>query len=342
MWDYDLVTFPRPSGAETEVIYTTWDLPVTARPHDVRIGLDGMIYFNHFNDNLFGQLNPETGEVVEYRWPYLREAGSHVPTGSRTLMGPDEDNKFYIHNFNHGDFTAILDPATGEIEVVEGPGGGSQVEVRSMHVDGYAWKTGPFGTLHRIDFSTHPVTFETIEGPRSLAAYDIGADTRNNIYGAGRASTYVWRLDAETLEVSYYDIPEEPRGVGGLGGGMRRGVTDAQDRFWWGGFDGNFIGVLDPRLPEGEEMTLYEVPFPWFQPYHAAYDNDGYTWSGGIAADRVARFHVESGQWNFYLLPFEANIRDIQVQYAEEGELSGLWIGHTHTGQITFVEPLSP
>jgi streptogramin lyase len=122
---------------------------------------------------------------------------------------------------------------------------------------------------------------------------------------------------------------------------MRRGKSDAQDRLWWGGFDGNFIGVLDPRLPKGKEVTLYNVPFPWFFPYDAHYDERGYTWTGGIYADRVARLHLESGEWAFYLLPFQANIRDVNLQPAGAAGLSGLWIGHTHQGMITLVEPLA-
>ena len=51
MWNYELKTLPRPKGKETQVIYTTWDLPVTSRPHDTRIGPDGSIWYNHFNDN---------------------------------------------------------------------------------------------------------------------------------------------------------------------------------------------------------------------------------------------------------------------------------------------------
>jgi streptogramin lyase len=161
------------------------------------------------------------------------------------------------------------------------------------------------------------------------------------LYGSARGSPYVWRIDAKTLDVKYYDIPAEPRGVGGLGTGMRRGITDGQDRLWWGGYDGNFIGMLDPRKPAGREMTLYPVPFPWFFPYDAHFDDDAYTWTAGIYADRVARLNVESGEWNFYLLPFEANIRDINLQPPAESGLSGLWIGHTHQAKITLVEPLA-
>jgi hypothetical protein len=58
-WKYDLKTLPRPKGKETQVIYTTWELPVTMRPHDTRIGLDGAIWFNHFDDNCTWQARPE-------------------------------------------------------------------------------------------------------------------------------------------------------------------------------------------------------------------------------------------------------------------------------------------
>ncbi len=63
--------------------------------------------------------------------------------------------------------------------------------------------------------------------------------------------------------------------------------------------------------------------------------------AGHASADRVARMNVETGEWNFYLLPFEANIRDINLQPPTRDGLSGLWIGHTHQAMITLVEPLA-
>src|SRR5262245_45521236 len=83
MWSYELKTVPRPKGKETEVVYTTWDLPATARPHDTRIAADGMIWFNHFNDNAIGRLDPKTGAVKEWHWPYRAKEGSFQPTGAR-------------------------------------------------------------------------------------------------------------------------------------------------------------------------------------------------------------------------------------------------------------------
>jgi virginiamycin B lyase len=343
-WQYELKTLPRPKGKETEVIYTTWDLPATARPHDTRIAADGSIWFNHFNDNMIGRLDPETGAVKEWRWPYRAKEGSFAPTGARTLMGPDERGRWYIGNQAQSG-VVVFDPSTEQFEFHTPPGGGEMVEVSASAVDGKLWRAdaAPIagGGVHQIDLATWEGV--TIKGTneRPLYAYDVAADSNNNLFGSARGARYVWRIDAKTREVKYYDIPEQPRGAGSFGTGMRRGIVDARDRLWWGGYDGGFIGMLDPRKPAGREMTLYAVPFPYFFPYDAHHDEQGYTWTGGIYSDRVARMNVESGEWNFYLLPFEANIRDINLQPAPRGGLSGLWIGHTHQAMITLVEPLA-
>jgi virginiamycin B lyase len=336
MWKYELKKLPRPKGKETQVIYTTYDLPVTQRPHDTRIGLDGAIWYNHFNDNALGRLDPKTGQTREWRWPYRAEKGSFNPTGARTMMGPDAKGRFYIGN-QAQDGLVVFDPATEKFTYSDVAGGGEMMDVANSGIDNHGWRSGP--DVYRINLDTLAVT-TTIKGSKPLPRYDIASDSKNNLYGAGRTSTYVWYANAKTGEVAYYDIPEAPRGVGGLGGGMRRGKADKQDRLWWGGYDGNFVGMLDPKKPAGQQMRLWAMP-PYFFPYDAHYDEQGYTWTGGIYADRVARLNVESGEWVYYAFPFTANIRDIDLRPAPAGGLSGLWFGHTHQGLITLVEPLA-
>ena len=107
---------------------------------------------------------------------------------------------------------------------------------------------------------------------------------------------------------------------------MRRATVDKQDRFWWGGFDGGFVGMLDTKIPDGG-MKLFPVPLPWFQPYIAENDDAGYTWTGSISGDRVARMNEATGEWTVYLLPSETNLRHIHVQRSTNGNLSSLWVG---------------
>ena len=116
---------------------------------------------------------------------------------------------------------------------------------------------------------------------------------------------------------------------------------DKQDRFWWGGFDGGFIGMLDTKAPAGKDMKLFPVPLPWFQPYIAESDDAGYVWTGSISADRVARMNEASGEWTVYLLPMETNLRHIHVQGSGNGGLSSLWVGMNHEARIVNIEPVS-
>ena len=360
-WQYPLKTFPRPSGDDTRVIYTTYDLArVSARPHDVRMGLDGWVYYDDFNDHVIGKVNPQTGEAIEYRFedpaqrfPDLDEGGPLQNWGNRVLKR-DREGKFYLTppGVRPGaGYVVRFDP---ELEVFEFfSNGGSFSAPESMHVDGYMWINGGGQGLRQVRIHDRPPAClsspqcdgewtqePAIEAEGNLAAYDMYVDSQNNAYGASRGSTQFWRVDAKTREVTYYPIPESPRGDPGLGGGSRRGMFDGQDRLWFGGFDGDVIGMLDPSLPPDRAITLFPTPLPWFQPYMAQNDDSGYTWAGSISADHVARMNEETGEWNLYLLPSTANIRQIHVQPDEGGGLSSLWVGLNHQGKMVHIEPL--
>jgi len=342
LWHYPLKTFPRPKGKETQVILTMYELKrPLAKPHDVQLGPDGWLYYNDFNDNVIGKLNPKTGETKEYRYPYMGEKGSFTPIGNRTMMH-DGKGKFYIGTQNQLG-PAIFDSKTETFDLYSFSG--AMTLARSAHVDGWAWNGGAGAPLSRVQFKGNGEIVREIvraEGG-SLAAYDIAVDSKNNVYGGDRNSTAIWKVDAKTLQPTFYPIPPKPRGgEGSLGGGMRRATVDAKDRFWWGGFDGGFIGMLDPSRPAGQEMKLFPVPLPWFQPYIAENDDAGYVWTGSISADRVARMNEATGEWTVYLLPKETNIRHIHVERPPNGGLSSLWVGMNHQARIIHIEPLAP
>ena len=347
-WKYPLKTYPRPTGADTRVIYTTYDLArLATRPHDVKVGLDGMIYYDDFNDHVIGKVNPSTGEAVEFRFEdpaqKFPEQLAEEPLanyGNRVLKR-DRDGKFYLTppGVRPGKgYVVRFDPERETFEYF--PAGGSFSAPESMHVDGRLWINGGGGGLRRariVDFGQW-IQEEPVNG--SFPAYDMYVDSNNNAYGSSRGQTEFWRVDAETLEATTYPIPSSPRGYPGLGNGSRRGFFDGQDRLWFGGFDGDYIGRLDPSLPPDRAITVFPVPLPWFQPYMAQGDDAGLVWAGSISSDHVGRMNEATGEWNLYLLPETANIRQIHVQPGEGGELSSLWIGLNHQGKMMHIEPL--
>ena len=69
-WKYELKKYPRPTGAETRVVMTQYDLPrPVSQPHDAMVDPDGMVWYLDFNNNYFGRLDPKTGQVKEWEIP---------------------------------------------------------------------------------------------------------------------------------------------------------------------------------------------------------------------------------------------------------------------------------
>jgi streptogramin lyase len=324
------------------VILTMYELKrPLAKPHDVQMGTDGWVYYNDFNDNVIGKMDPKTGETKEYRYPYMGEAQSFTPIGNRTMVH-DGRGKFYIGTQNQLG-PAIFDSKTETFDLYKFSG--AMTVARYSTVDGWAWNGGAGAQLSRVKFKGNgEIERETVRAEGgSLGAYDVVTDSQNNVYGGDRTSTAIWKVDAKTLKATFYPIPSQPRGQeGSLGGGMRRATIDKKDRFWWGGFDGGFIGMLDAKQPAGKEMKLFPLSLPWFQPYMAENDDAGYTWVGSISADRVARMNESTGELTVYLLPKETNLRHVHVQRSSTGGLSSLWVGMNHQARIVHIEPLTP
>jgi streptogramin lyase len=59
--------------------------------------------------------------------------------------------------------------------------------------------------------------------------------------------------------------------------------------------------------------------------------------------DLAVRLDVETGEFTEYLLPFETNIRHVDVQMTDnEYGLSSFWVVGQINGRLTRVEPMTP
>ena len=336
MWDYELKTLPRPKGKETQVIYTTWELPLTSRPHDTRIGLDGAIWFNHFNDNAHGASGSEDGRNQTVAVAISGDEGSFEPTGARTMMGPDRQGRFYIGN-QAQDGLVVFDPKTETFSYPDVPGGGEMMDVSASRADGYGWRVGS----RCLPDQPRNVGGDDRSRGRSLSAATILPRTPRTTCTAraGAARTCGASTPRRVRSPTTTSLRSRVASAG-FGGGMRRGIRPtAQDRLWWGGFDGNFIGMLDPKQPSGKEIRLWEVPFPWFSPYDAHHDDRG------LHLDRRnqcrPRRPAECRFGRVELLP--AAVRSEHSRHRPATRRAErplrLWIGHAHQGLITLVEP---
>jgi streptogramin lyase len=340
-FQFALKTLPRPKGKATEVIYTTYDLPrADAAPHDEAFDAEGNVWYSDFTSQFIGKLDPKTGKVVEYPVP-LNRLGLVAQGGLQIDF--DREGRVYFGNMSQMQIVRF-DPKTQKMETFTPPlpesdfGDGhlTMIDPAFQHVDGRIWlnvaaATGKAGGTWHVDLATNTWTHVTYPpGSPSARAYDVVADSKNNMYGMNMGNDKIWTTNGKTLQTVWYDIPTK-------GAGCRRGHVDSQDRLWCGQFNGNGLAMFDPQT---QKITEWKAPTQWTRPYDAQFDDKTYVWTAGMDNDFAVRLNTQTGEFTEYLLPHETNVRHVEVQ--KSGALSSLWLGDQHGATIIRVEPLVP
>ncbi|MBZ5698912.1 MAG: carboxypeptidase regulatory-like domain-containing protein [Acidobacteriia bacterium] len=331
---YALKTLPRPTGKATHVIITEYDLPRrNAMPHDVILDSHGIAWYVDFGQQYLGELDPRTGEVVEYNVPVLKP---NEPTGLLDLE-LDKQGNFWMGETLQGG-VAKFDAKTHKFTTWSMPpevnNDSTQVNmVAPWHddVDGKVWLADAGSRdLHRLDLATGKI--ETIVlypgGGRGHMTYDVDTDAQNNAYATDMSAQTIVKVDSKTLEITPYLTPTK-------GTAPRRGEMDAQDRYWFGEYRGNGIGMLDTRTGHFQE---WPAPIPLTSSYDAEVDKNGDAWTAGMTTDRVLRLDTKSGQYTQYLLPRSTNIRRVYIDNTTTPVT--FWVGSNHGASIVKLEPL--
>src|SRR5438034_1274326 len=340
-FEFALKTLPRPKGKATQVIYTVYELPrPDASPHDEVFDAQGNVWYSDFNSQYFGKLDPKTGKVVEYSVPQAR-LGQIAQGGLQ--IDVDKEGRIYYGNMSQMQIVRF-DPKTEKMETFKvpvsesefGDGHLTMIDPAQQHLDGFLWMnvafaTGEAGGTWHVNLVTNTWTRMTYPpGSPRAQAYDVVADSKNNMYGMQMNNDKLWFSDGKTLQTVWYDFPTK-------GSGCRRGHIDPQDRVWCGKFNGNALAMFDPKT---KKITEWNVPTPWTRPYDAQFDDKAYLWGAGMDNELAVRLNFQTGEFTEYLLPHETNVRHVEVE--KTGPLSKLWLGDQHGNTLIRVEPLVP
>ena len=340
-FSFPLKTLPRPTGKATQVIYTTYDLPrIDAEPHDTQMDADGNVWYSDFTSQYIGKLDPRTGKVTDYQVPLAR-TGPLAQGGLQIVL--DKQGRVYYGNMSQMQI-ARLDPKTGKIDTFKLPVADDKIgsahltmiDPNSQDVDGQLWinvaeGTEESGGTYHIDLAKNMWTRVTYPaGSPSARAYDVVANSQNNMYGMNMGNNKIWMTDGKTLKTTWFDLTLK-------NAGCRRGHIDSQDRLWCGDFTGDGLAMFDPKT---QKVTEWPAPTAGMWPYDAEYDDKAYTWFSGMESDLAVRFNPKTGEFVQYLLPHDTNVRHVDVQ--KSGDLSSLWLGDQHSNLIIHIEPLTP
>jgi streptogramin lyase len=320
-WPYELKTLPRPSGRATHVIVTEYDLARRdARPHDVVVDADGMVWYRDFATDIIGSLDPKTGKVVDYPLPGVKEGYAQ---GEPDM---EMDKYGYLWTALQSGSIVKFDRKTHQFAswTVDGKAN-FQMIAPAYDADNKVkvWVSGTqLPGMHRFDLATGK-----IEQFDSTPFYGVVTDSKGNGYGLLLGTQDILKYDAVTGETTHYPTPTK-------GSGPRRGRTDAQDRLWFAEFRGNKIGMFDTNTKTFKE---WPVPTPWTGPYDAIVDKNGDAWTAGMFSDRVVRVNTTTGQATEYLLPRSTNIRRVFVDNSTSPVT--FWVGSNHGASIVKLEP---
>jgi len=316
-WSYEpKANLPRPTGKGTRVIITQWDQPRrVAVSHDMAVDSKGNVWYGDESHQFVGMLNPKTHEFKEYPLPPL--PAGHLP-GTRDIQIDQDDMVWFPMRVEGGASRMTkLDPATGTITIVEGTTG----QFTALGPNGKIWMGGAGNAFTRIDTKT-----ATLEAEFPGRGYQVVVNSKGNPYIGGGQGIVGYDV-AAGKELSY-PLPTK-------GGFARRGKMDSQDRFWFGEYYGDKIGMFDTKTETFKEWPLRKYSTPYCA---SAPDRKGMVWAPSNMSDRMFRLNPETGEITEYLMPTEIDIKEIEFDPTSKGV--AVMMANMRTARILRVEPL--
>jgi len=333
-WTYPLKILPRPTGESTRAIVTEYDVGrITSEPHDILVDKEGKVWYSDFGEMFIGKFDPKTLKLVEYP---IKKFKPNAPTGLLSIEF-DHAGKIWFDTMYQGSL-GCLDPKTGEIVYypVDPKWNDDRVQLNftGLHyeVDGKVW-TKSVGTqdIFRVDLKTgqwekfHPTS--SLPGVPHAGVYQVMADSHNNLWMAEFTEGHLGKIDAKTLEVTWYANPT-PHARD------RRMEIDAQDRILVTEYRNSKVALFDTKTEKFTEYNLPEYTFP----YRANFDKNGEIWASTMSTDRVVRMDPKTGKTEQYLMPADTNMRTVFVDNSTTPVT--FWVGSNHDHRIVKVEPL--
>jgi streptogramin lyase len=319
-WKYPLLTYPRPTGVETNVIITEYDIPrFDAQPHDAAVDPDGNVWYWDFGSDWLGRLNPRTGEMKEWRVPALKPFPPYAP-GGLDLEIDWEGNPWIALQRRPG--AIKFEKRTEQMIVYMTPNGRDGVGFLAMSPNTKMVWMGTNG----IDMTKNHIT-KTWRSP--TRGYGLNATSKGNLLFLSLFNSEIGELDTETGKTAVYPLPTP-------GAGARRGFVAKDDRLWFAEYFGGRIAMFDTNTKQFKE---WPIDVPYVDPYAAVKDRNGIVWAGGMVTDYIYRLDPATGQIKKYLLPtLNSNIRRIDVDNSTSPV--SIWVGENHHARLARIEVL--
>lgn len=264
-----------------EIDIKEWQAPTLGqRSRDPVEAPDGSIWWTGMYASLVGRLDPQTGEMEEYRLPVSARPHSIVPDA--------EGNIWYTGNSNGT--IGKLDPKTGL--VTQFPTQAGDPHSAAFHPNGKLYFTAQqSGMLGMLD----PATGALKEVQTEPRPYGIQVAANGTVWVAYNGTNKIGAVDPETLDVKYYDIPNAESRIRRLG-------LDSKGFVWYVNGTQGKVGRLDPATGDVKEWDSPSGARS--QPYALAVIDDKIWYNeSGMRPDTLVRFDPETESFQSWAIP---------------------------------------
>ena len=272
---------PRLIDGDTDIIIEEWVTPTLGqRTRDPIEALDGTIWWTGMWASLVGRLDPKTGAMREYPLPSSARPHSIVP----------DDKGFIWYTGNSNGTIGRLNPADGSIK--EFPTQARDPHTAVFHPNGKLYFTSQHSNmLGRLD----PASGEIREIETRRKPYGIKVGAGNDLFIAFNGTNAIGRLDAESLEVSYYPVPNKRSRI-------RRLDIDSKGDVW---FVNSSLGKIGQLVVETGEITQWDSPSGERSHPYSMTVIDDIVWynESGMRPDALVRFDPLTETFQSWAMP---------------------------------------
>jgi virginiamycin B lyase len=310
---------------ETSITFREWTVPTLGqRARDPVQAPDGSIWWVGQFASLLGRLNPETGEVWEYKLP--EKARPHSVT-------PDEEGNIWYTGHGNGTIGKV-DPRTGGLTEYKMP----DPAARDPHTAVFDKKGTLWFTLQGSNMVGRlvPVTGEiklvTMPAPKSQP-YGIKLSSEGIPWVSCNGRNCLVRVDPETMAIREYPLPDPKTTV-------RRLDIASDGMIWYVNSGLGRLGRLDPKT--GEVTEWLSPSGPKSHPYAIAVVDD-IVWynESGQRPDALVRFDPKTERFQSWAIPSGGLYAGI-LRHMRPTRDGNLLIHQTATNRIILVTPRRP
>jgi virginiamycin B lyase len=282
------------ADGDAKLTFLEWRVPTLGqRPRDPLMTPDGMIWWAGMYGSLVGRVDPNTGQMTEFKLD--PQAQPH------SIIDDVEGNIWYTGNGNGT--VGKVDPDTGEITVYPMPDPGARDPHTAIFTrNGDYWFTvqnsNMFGRLVPDSGDIRLADIPT-EGARP---YGIDEDSSGMIWIAYRGAPKIARVNPDSWEVMEFNTPNPDPGSHHGNHYVRRLAVASDDTIWYVDSGRGYLGHLDPKTGEIEEWLTPSGPDS--HPYAIEIVN-GIVWlnESEMRPDVLLRFDPATEQFQSWPIP---------------------------------------